>query len=768
MPSLLITQCLQRDFVKPIGRQDPVPNYLHIGHEEARRLMGDRPEEGPIARVMKWAYDQGPERLRLIHIRDWHERGAPGQVSHLHRFGNHCLHDSEGAAFVFDPPPPDRDDIQIVNSLTLNDFQDTPLAELLRPWADQPMRVGLMGVWTEAKITYLAYELTTRYPRFEIAVCAALTASSSRSHHFMALDQLSRLLGLQVFGDVGSFIHFLGGRGVDLPLGSLPEGDLPAVQGVGTLSDSDVKLLKYLYRDCRRARFRVLDGGFSGNVVLGSESEDLFGHQQVSHVVKIGPQAAIGQERTAFERVESVLGNSAPRIADFADFGDRGAIKYRYASMGGGGSKTFQRLYMEGLSSKAVDRILYQVFGEQLARFYRSAELERCNLLEYYQFNLPNLGPRIRQRVEAVNGRPIDGDVLHFPQGRKAKNLCTFYEDAVPRLLAKAEGSALLCTVHGDLNGANIIVDAQDNVWLIDFFHTHRGHILRDLVKLENDLLYIFTPVQNDRDLRQAFRLSEHLMEVEDLAKPLRPLPDQITGEAFQRVFRTVRRLRSFYGPLLHFHRDPLQLWIAQLRYAAHTLSFDESSARQRLWALYTGSLCAERIADAFDRMGELRVDWIDDHWTVPGRLGLTVLPGRKDRGRRLDDDIDALKAQGVSAVVCLIPNAELKHYGVPDLLAAYTMAGLAVHHLPVLDQKNSSLQEMSRLVDWVEKHLVAKERVVVHCVGGLGRSGVAAACFLRRRGMNARDAIAEVRRVRSDRAVETEAQEEFVRRFKA
>ena len=29
--------------------------------------------------------------------------------------------------------------------------------------------------------------------------------------------------------------------------------------------------------------------------------------------------------------------------------------------------------------------------------------------------------------------------------------------------------------VHGDLNGANIILDAQGNVWLIDFFHTGPG-----------------------------------------------------------------------------------------------------------------------------------------------------------------------------------------------------------------------------------------------------------------------------------------------------
>ena len=72
----------------------------------------------------------------------------------------------------------------------------------------------------------------------------------------------------------------------------------------------------------------VLDGGFSGNLVLGSKSVDLHGHPQVPYVLKIDPQGLIGQERKAFEQIERVLGNNSPRITDFADIDntqDRGA-----------------------------------------------------------------------------------------------------------------------------------------------------------------------------------------------------------------------------------------------------------------------------------------------------------------------------------------------------------------------------------------------------------------------------------------------------------
>src|SRR5206468_9129276 len=95
---------------------------------------------------------------------------------------------------------------------------------------------------------------------------------------------------------------------------------------------------------------------FSGNFVLGTKSIDLHGHEQVPHVVKIGPKALIGKERTSFERIEAVLGNSAPRVADFADLETRGAIKYRYAAMGRGDSRSFQKIYEAGASDQDVKR----------------------------------------------------------------------------------------------------------------------------------------------------------------------------------------------------------------------------------------------------------------------------------------------------------------------------------------------------------------------------------------------------------------------------
>ena len=113
-PAALITQCLQNDFVAPVGRYDALPNLLHIGFEEARRLMGEIPDEGPVARVMRWAQQQTDDQLKLVHIRDWHDATDSSQQQHLKQFGAHCIKGTRGAAFAFSESGESRKAVTIV------------------------------------------------------------------------------------------------------------------------------------------------------------------------------------------------------------------------------------------------------------------------------------------------------------------------------------------------------------------------------------------------------------------------------------------------------------------------------------------------------------------------------------------------------------------------------------------------------------------------------------------------------------------------------
>ena len=765
--SILFTQCLQNDFVKPIGKYDKLPNLLHIGYEESIRLMGVNPAEGPITNTMKWAYAQSIDDLEIIHIRSWYKENDPAQEKYFEKMGKHCIAGSEGARFAFHLDKYPRI-TTIVDSMRQNDFLYTELEELLEPYKGRNVRVGIMGVWTEAKVSYLAYDLTTRYPEFDIAICSALTAGSSRSHHYYALDQLERLLGVRIYSSIGEFTDFLTDVKIEIPLPLPKLADIPkiTVEGVDEVTETDNNLIRYLFRDCKSVHLKELTGGYSGNLVLSAESYDLLGHKQTPHVLKIGNQKEMGQERASFEKVEAVLGNTAPRISDFADLEGRGALKYRYAAMGGGFSTTFQKVYCKGISKEKTRYYLDTIFKEQLGRFYQAAKLEQVNMLEYYWFS-PEYAPRIKSKVDKVYGPNEDERELSLSTGQKFPNPYYFYAEDLNVIFPRANFSSYFSYIHGDLNGANIIIDAQDNIWLIDFFHTGKGHVLKDLLKLENDLLYIYTPVNNEEDLEQAIKLTELLLEVTDLRAPLPDISKTgITNEEMLRTYETIKILRSYYPDLIKDDRNPIQTLIGQMRYSAHTLSFFESNDWQKKWALYMTGWYGYHIKKHLSMRGPLRLDRLDPKFTLNGSLGLTLLPGRKDHSRSLKEDIKTLKDEGITHVACLNTDNEFVDFGVENLIEQYNDASFVVKRLPITDQGVCSESEMKEMTNWLTTNLTSGANIMIHCVGGLGRTGLVAASFLIDQGYSAHEAINEVRKIRTKRAIESQIQELFVYKY--
>jgi protein-tyrosine phosphatase len=163
-----------------------------------------------------------------------------------------------------------------------------------------------------------------------------------------------------------------------------------------------------------------------------------------------------------------------------------------------------------------------------------------------------------------------------------------------------------------------------------------------------------------------------------------------------------------------------------------------------------------------------LRVDWVQSAHIGPGRLGITICPGRQDRDRHLEADLARLRDEGVDRLLCLSTEAELDWAGVPELGSRAETYGLNYRWLPVPDQGTCSLSEATDLVAWCREGLGRGESVVVTCMGGLGRSGMIAACTLVDAGVSPTAAIASIRAARGPRAIETSGQEELVSRFAA
>jgi protein-tyrosine phosphatase len=150
----------------------------------------------------------------------------------------------------------------------------------------------------------------------------------------------------------------------------------------------------------------------------------------------------------------------------------------------------------------------------------------------------------------------------------------------------------------------------------------------------------------------------------------------------------------------------------------------------------------------------------------LPGKHGASIrYPGRVYR-QDVERDLRTLRANDVRRLLLLVDDAELQRWGDPDLVERALRAGVDVRRHPMPDGGTpDSPSEMDAILAEIRS---GRERgnVAVACMGGVGRTGMVAACALVELGVDAEDAIARVRAVRHPEAVETEAQRAFVAAF--
>ncbi|MCJ7797659.1 MAG: ADP-ribosylglycohydrolase family protein, partial [Thermoleophilia bacterium] len=156
------------------------------------------------------------------------------------------------------------------------------------------------------------------------------------------------------------------------------------------------------------------------------------------------------------------------------------------------------------------------------------------------------------------------------------------------------------------------------------------------------------------------------------------------------------------------------------------------------------------------------------------GAVGMTLCPGKKGPSTRsgrvwdrdLDADLERIRRWGAEAVVTLIEQHELDMLKVGHMGEAVPATGLRWFHLPIVD---THAPDGPFEVRWNESGpqlraiLAAGGRVLLHCRGGLGRTGVVAARLLMEFGVPVEDAMRTVREARRH-TIETAVQERYLR----
>jgi ADP-ribosyl-[dinitrogen reductase] hydrolase len=158
------------------------------------------------------------------------------------------------------------------------------------------------------------------------------------------------------------------------------------------------------------------------------------------------------------------------------------------------------------------------------------------------------------------------------------------------------------------------------------------------------------------------------------------------------------------------------------------------------------------------------------------GRVGMTICPGKKGSSlygapwrRDLATDLRQIKQWDPALVVSLMEVEEFDHLGVAHLAESMRETGIPWLHLPIPDTQapGRAFQEAwQKEGPRVRELLCRGGLVLLHCRGGLGRTGTLAAQLLVEFGSEPEKAIEAVRKARNG-AIETEVQEKYLRRLR-
>ena len=139
------------------------------------------------------------------------------------------------------------------------------------------------------------------------------------------------------------------------------------------------------------------------------------------------------------------------------------------------------------------------------------------------------------------------------------------------------------------------------------------------------------------------------------------------------------------------------------------------------------------------------------------GRLGMARLPGRTGQ---LAADVEAIARWGANLVVSMTEAAEMARHGAGELPQVLAQHGIP-HHAFAVPDFSAPADDDARwkpLSETLQRNLSQGGAVLLHCMGGKGRSGMVAMRVLAEQGTPPEMALETVRKARPG-AVETDAQ---------
>ncbi len=298
-------------------------------------------------------------------------------------------------------------------------------------------------------------------------------------------------------------------------------------------------LLRRLFPDATELFLQPIRTGQSGAGVV--KAEPIYGAKRgMAVIVKFGKRDKIEAEHRNYDDyIERFINYQASTQLGYVTGRVMGAIVY---SLVGAelGEVTALADYYPHASVSELQHTLSNLIQRTCRHWYENREQPRRtrNLVELYQKGLHlHTWDEVWQGIARVYPE-IDAPMFAFPGvDGKFRNPKRWLEENRYAVYLPV----WLATTHGDLNEHNILVTEDGRTWLIDFYRSGAGHILRDLVELECAIKFNLAGVT---DLAAYHRFETTLLQQTRLDQSISPAPDAPEGKALA-VIAHLRALGS-------------------------------------------------------------------------------------------------------------------------------------------------------------------------------------------------------------------------------